>query len=298
MDRKPSSEISQRLISGATSGFAAAVALQPLDVIKTRLQQVEGHNESINKKNLSSLLKSTRVYDITKAIIKEEGLRGLWRGTSPTLWRNVPGVALYFTSLQSLRSYMITTGLFLPNHTSNGKSSSEFSRLNSRGNLISGALARTAVGFLLNPFTVCKARFESNLYKYKSIVGALTDIVKQSGPRGLLSGFSASALRDAPYAGLYVVIYESMKDYGSQFNANGNNIPPPLIYSVSGLFAGTTSTLITHPTLSRSIVTILKNSPRSLFAGSGIRITRKALSSAIGWTAFEELARLLKKTNK
>lgn len=48
-------------------------------------------------------------------------------------------------------------------------------------------------------------------------MGALTDIVKQSGPRGLLSGFSASALRDAPYAGLYVVLYERMKDHGCGF---------------------------------------------------------------------------------
>ncbi|TIA89451.1 hypothetical protein E3P99_02078 [Wallemia hederae] len=296
--------------SAIVSGFAAAVALQPFDVIKTRLQQVEGHNESISRRNLRSLVKSTRVYDITKGIIREEGLRGLWRGTSPTLWRNVPGVALYFTSLQSLRSYMIGTGLFLPKAQSSTRTTSEFSRLNSRGNLLSGALARTAVGFLLNPFTVCKARFESDLYRYKSIAGALTDIVKQSGPRGLLSGFSASALRDAPYAGLYVVLYERLKEYGSHLQENGNSIPAPVVYSVSGLLAGTASTLITHPfdvvktkmqifphqytSLSSSIVTIVRNSPRSLFAGSGIRITRKALSSAIGWTAFEELARVLK----
>lgn len=65
---------------------------------------------------------------------------------------------------------MITTGLFLPNHTSNGKSSSEFSRLNSRGNLISGALARTAVGFLLNPFTVCKARFEVSDFDFNDAI--------------------------------------------------------------------------------------------------------------------------------
>lgn len=72
------SQISQRLLSGATvsirgrchaisqctqSGFAAAVALQPFDVIKTRLQQVEGHNDSLSEKNIRNMrkmLKSTR----------------------------------------------------------------------------------------------------------------------------------------------------------------------------------------------------------------------------------------------
>ncbi|TIA83941.1 hypothetical protein E3P92_01884 [Wallemia ichthyophaga] len=168
------SQISQRLLSGATSGFAAAVALQPFDVIKTRLQQVEGHNDSLSEKNIRNMrkmLKSTRVYDITKGIIKDEGLAGLWRGTTPTLWR--------------------------------------------------------------------------------SILGALGDIVRQSGPRGLLAGFSASALRDAPYAGLYVVLYERMKEYGSHLqdigSSSGRHIPAPVIYSVSGLLAGTSCTLITHP---------------------------------------------------
>lgn len=34
----------------------AAIALQPLDVIKTRLQQAEGYNE----RNFKSLIKSTK----------------------------------------------------------------------------------------------------------------------------------------------------------------------------------------------------------------------------------------------
>jgi hypothetical protein len=36
-------------------------------------------------------------------------------------------------------------------------------RLNSQGNLIAGAIARTWVGFLLNPVTVIKARYEVSL---------------------------------------------------------------------------------------------------------------------------------------
>lgn len=41
---------------------------------------------------------------------------------------------------------------------------------------------------------------------------ALTSIFRQSGARGLLQGFGASVLRDAPYAGLYVLFYELIKD--------------------------------------------------------------------------------------
>lgn len=73
----------------------------------------------------------------------------------------------------------------------------------------------------LTPFNLNLPRssftlLQSDLYRYRSILGALGDIVRQSGPRGLLAGFSASALRDAPYAGLYVVLYERMKEYGCE----------------------------------------------------------------------------------
>lgn len=48
------------------------------------------------------------------------------------------------------------------------------------------------------------------MYAYKSLGGALSSIAKQ-GPQELLRGFMASALRDAPYAGLFVVFYEGIK---------------------------------------------------------------------------------------
>ena len=41
--------------------------------------------------------------------------------------------------------------------------------LTSQGNLLAGATARVAIGFLLNPFSVLKARYEVRLRKIPSI---------------------------------------------------------------------------------------------------------------------------------
>lgn len=40
---------------------------------------------------------------------------------------------------------------------------------------------------------------------------ALKALMRTSGIKGLAQGFSASALRDAPYAGLFVLVYEAAK---------------------------------------------------------------------------------------
>jgi hypothetical protein len=51
---------------------------------------------------------------------------------------------------------------------------------------------------------------QSNLYAYESLTGSFVSIVRL-GPSELLRGFVASSLRDAPYAGLFVVFYEVLK---------------------------------------------------------------------------------------
>lgn len=48
------------------------------------------------------------------------------------------------------------------------------------------------------------------MYAYESLTGALMSIVRQ-GPSELFRGFLASSLRDAPYAGLFIVFYEGIK---------------------------------------------------------------------------------------
>lgn len=69
---------------------------------------------------------------------------------------------------------------------------------------------RVAVGFILNPVSVIKARFESNIYAYETVSGALVALARK-GPSELFKGFLPSSLRDAPYAGLFVFCYEAIK---------------------------------------------------------------------------------------
>lgn len=104
-------------------------------------------------------------------------------------------------------------------------------KLTNQGNLLAGATTRIAVGFLLNPFSVLKARFEvcctippvphaadclqSEHFAYRSLTGSLRSIVR-TGPSELMRGFVASSLRDAPYAGLFVLLYEAVKRESSK----------------------------------------------------------------------------------
>ncbi|KAH9483029.1 Mitochondrial glycine transporter [Psilocybe cubensis] len=297
--------------SCALSGFATTVCLQPFDLLKTRLQQGDG--KARLPQVHSSLILST-----TRDIIAKNGLRGLWRGTFPSLVRNVPGVALYMTSLTQLRTFLARTPYFAlvkkyPDGATVNKNGSVLPSLTSQGNLMAGATTRVAVGFLLNPFSVLKARFESNIYAYQSFSGALLSITRQ-GPSELLRGFLASSLRDAPYAGLFMVFYEGIKGEASYLMPASSSSHAALIHSVSAASAGAIATLATHPFdviktkvqvrsedryhgFFRTIGTIwTQRGIAGYFDGASLRLSRKVLSSAIGWAVYEGVLMFMRTT--
>ncbi len=98
-------------------------------------------------------------------------------------YRNIPGIALYMTSLTQLRAYMAQSPYFAlvkeyPDGQALNRNTSVLPTLSMQGNLVAGATTRGAVGFLLNPFSVLKARYEVRvsfiLRKYINIIVALT----------------------------------------------------------------------------------------------------------------------------
>ncbi|KIR67910.1 solute carrier family 25, member 38 [Cryptococcus bacillisporus CA1873] len=248
------------------------------------------------------VLNRQRIRGVAKQVIKDDGMSGLWRGTIPTLVRNVPGVAVYFYTLSAIRNRLSAVPYFSITVPVSGSkisspsgqvkreagSRSAIVKLSSGGNLLAGAVGRTSVGFVLSPITVIKARFESNRYSdYHSILGALSSLYRTHGVKGFYQGFTATAARDAPYAGLYLVFYEKSKE-------------------LAGIMAATLATIITspadviktrmqvnpseHPTLRKAVVRVAQE--RGLlgfFSGTSLRISRKAASAAIGWTVYEGL---------
>lgn len=168
------------------------------------------------------------------------------------------------------------------------------------------------------PITVLKVRYESSLYAYNSMFKASQDIFRTEGAKGFFAGFGATAVRDAPYAGLYVLFYEQSKrrlsklatkiEESSGASTKLSTSTSAGINFLSGVTAAVFGTTITNPF--DAIKTRLQLMPgrygnmvhaakkmlaeegvRSLFDGLGIRIARKAISSALAWTVYEDLIR-------
>ncbi|KAK0730764.1 solute carrier family 25 member 38 [Lasiosphaeris hirsuta] len=315
---KASTKSTFHFAAGLGSGVLSAVLLQPIDLLKTRVQQSGSHS-------------------LTAAIAEIRAaphlVPALWRGAVPSALRTGFGSAIYFTSLNAIRQNAAHIPLLgsaiLPSanvgNLGKGQSSSSLPKLSNTGNLLAGAVARSFAGFILMPLTVLKVRYESSFYKYSSLAGAARDIASREGLRGFFAGFGATALRDAPYAGLYVLFYEQSKwqlselysrrpsssssSEGSTSAAGVMGVSSAAgINFVSGVFSGAACSVISNPF--DTVKTRIQLNPagyrnmvhaarrmiaeegfRALWDGLALRMSRKALSSALAWTVYEELIR-------
>ncbi|KAK4547461.1 hypothetical protein LTR36_001117 [Oleoguttula mirabilis] len=294
------------IVAGLGSGATSAFLLQPADLLKTRMQQSHASNLT------------TTFRDILNG---PQPVRSLWRGVTPSVIRTGCGSALYFGMLNQMRQY--AAGLpSVPLLSGEAKplrpSSSVLPKLGNAANITTGALARVAAGLIVNPITVLKVRYESTHYSYTSMASAAKDILAKEGFRGFFAGFGATAVRDAPYAGLYVLVYEQAKTKLSTFapgaaeNRAASASSSASVNFASGVVAAVSATTMTNPF--DAIKTRLQIAPgkyanmfqaasrmlqeegiRSMFKGLSMRIGRKALSSAFTWTVYEELVRRAEK---
>lgn len=270
---------------------------------------------------------STSLFTTFRDIAKGPNpLKQLWRGTAPSVIRTGVGSAFYFSILDLLRqnvarsAILPSTGLVTTSKSGIKHSSSSLPKLSNLANLTTGAIARVSAGFIMTPVTVIKVRYESSLYSYTSILGAGSSILRTEGLKGFFSGFGATAVRDAPYAGLYVLFYEQSKSRLAKLQemssveevltlgTSMSGSSAAATNFASGVVAACLATTITNPF--DAIKTRLQLMPhryrnmvqagqqmvredgfRSLFDGLGLRIGRKAISSALTWTLYEELVR-------
>ncbi|KCV72190.1 hypothetical protein H696_01591 [Fonticula alba] len=101
------------LVSGGAASLVSCLLFQPLDLLKTRLQQPVPGALSPRPGNApagaSAMAASgprppSSISQVSREILRTHGPAGFWRGSLATVLRTVPGSALYFGALRLGRS--------------------------------------------------------------------------------------------------------------------------------------------------------------------------------------------------
>jgi len=173
----------QNFILGCFSGAIGALAVYPIDLVKTRMQNQRA-GELIYKNSL----------DCCSKVIKNEGILGLYRGLGPQLLGVSPEKAIKLTMNDFMRGSLKNKDGSIPLWAE----------------IVSGGLAGMSQVIFTNPIEVIKIRLqiqgEGGFVKQNAL-----SIVKELGGIGLYKGVSACLLRDIPFSMIYFTTYSHIK---------------------------------------------------------------------------------------
>lgn len=218
--------------AGAAAGAIAATFVCPLDVIKTRLQVLGLPQMHPSARRGSVILASLQ------NIIQKEGLKGLYRGLTPTLVALLPNWAVYFTVYgrlkELLHSYEDSKG-----------------QLTITSNMIAAAGAGAATATATNPLWVVKTRLQTQgmrpgVVPYKSISSALGRIAREEGMQGWYRGLLPS-LAGISHVAIQFPAYERMKFYLAQREEKSSNELSPGEVAIASSCSKIVASLLTYP---------------------------------------------------
>ncbi|CAM6014905.1 unnamed protein product [Sphagnum balticum] len=164
-----------KAISGSLGGIVEAGCLQPIDVIKTRLQlDHQKHYKGI--------------WNCGTTIVQNEGVRALWKGLTP--------FATHLTLKYTLRmgsNAVLQTAL----------TDTETGKISAAGRMVAGFGAGVLEALVIvTPFEVVKIRLQQQkglgreLLKYKGPVHCATTIIREEGVLGLWAGAAPTVMRN------------------------------------------------------------------------------------------------------
>jgi solute carrier family 25 folate transporter 32 len=173
-------------VAGAGAGVLAATFVCPLDVVKTRLQV-----ERWSKDRRPPAFRWGITSGILRQIFREEGVRGLYRGLSPTTMAIIPNWAVYFTVYELLKERM--------GDENNSDPTTKPKDLSPMQHVFAAAGAGGVTCLLTYPVWVVKTRLQTQrlrpeLVQYTGTFSALYRIAHEEGIRGLYSGLVPSLM--------------------------------------------------------------------------------------------------------
>ena len=206
-------DVASKVSAGAASGAFAAFLLNPTELVKTRLMAARDDHT----KNVSA-------WSCASTIVRERGVKGLWRGAAMSTTRSAALTASQCAAYDSAKSFVrkwrrgeeddllthlcasMLTGLVTTTVTNPVDMIKTQLYMSAATNSESAATRNESAG--------ASARQKREVKKSAKPAGAVAaarDVLKREGPRGFMRGWSANYLRLGPQTVITFVALEQFR---------------------------------------------------------------------------------------
>ncbi|XP_005390488.1 PREDICTED: solute carrier family 25 member 47 isoform X1 [Chinchilla lanigera] len=200
-------------LSGCASGLVRVLLTSPTEVAKVRLQtQTQTQTQSPSASGPAAAPPACPVpaarpepgpkyrgpLHCLATVAREEGLRGLYRGSPALLLREGHSFATYFLSYAILCERLSPAGHSQPDVA---------------GVLVAGGCAGVLAWAVATPMDVIKSRLQADgqgLRRYRGLLHCVVSSVREEGPRVLFKGLALNCCRAFPVNMVVFVAYEAV----------------------------------------------------------------------------------------
>uniref|UniRef100_A0A8C2C0H3 Mitochondrial glutamate carrier 1 n=1 Tax=Cyprinus carpio TaxID=7962 RepID=A0A8C2C0H3_CYPCA len=197
----------REILAGCGAGTCQVIITTPMEMLKIQLQDA-GRREAQRKligqhagggraKVNVVQLKSPTALQLSRDLLKDKGIAGLYKGLGATLLRDVPFSIIYFPLFANLNS--------LGRRNADGSAPFYIS-------FLAGCFAGCTAAIVVNPVDVVKTRLQSlarghHEDTYSGVKDCISKILHHEGPSAFLKGSYCRALVIAPLFGIAQVLY-------------------------------------------------------------------------------------------
>jgi len=289
--------------SGCVTGAVVSVVVQPLDVLRTRMQADAARGVGVG------------VRATAKGVFAAAGARGFWAGVGPTVARLSAGLAIQFLTIDTLRDWALERAR--ERERQGNKRAAGAPALSAADAFLVGGGARALSSSCTSPITLVKTRMEfagaggvgGGGAAYRSTAHALATIARTDGVRGLFRGLGPTVAANAPFSALYYTFYSRLQ---ARLAAAAPAAPGAAINFSAGALAAVAATVLTQPAdmvrthmqlglagvgaggvrlgpVATLRAVVRARGASALLAGTGPRVVKRTLQTALVWTLYEEL---------
>uniref|UniRef100_A0AAR2M1E2 Mitochondrial glutamate carrier 1 n=1 Tax=Pygocentrus nattereri TaxID=42514 RepID=A0AAR2M1E2_PYGNA len=200
----------REMLAGCGAGTCQVIVTTPMEMLKIQLQDAgrigeRPKNSAAQRKLMPQTVapggpvevKSPTAMQLTRELLREKGIAGLYKGLGATLLRDVPFSIIYFPLFANLNNL--------------GKKGAE-GPAPFYVSFISGCIAGSTAAVAVNPVDVIKTRLQSLTRgnqedTYSGVTDCIRKILRNEGPSAFLKGAYCRALVIAPLFGIAQVVY-------------------------------------------------------------------------------------------
>eukprot|EP00033_Pygsuia_biforma_P001168 GCRY01001329.1.p1 GENE.GCRY01001329.1~~GCRY01001329.1.p1 ORF type:complete len:299 (-),score=51.92 GCRY01001329.1:278-1174(-) len=287
MGKKKGKSVVGAVAGGLTGGIEAVVAY-PTEYIKTQIQL------SSVKTNSSQVIRST---------LDKHGVLGFYRGLTPILFGSMLKVGVRFAAFEHA-SHLIDRHLNLENNPH-------------CAHFLAGLFAGFCDGtFVVTPVETIKTKFISDLNRpvprYRGLIHGVRSIVREEGIHGLYQGLAPTIVKQATNQAVRFAIVDVVKTAMAGGCCQKKKELPAHYTLLAGALAGVTSVVANNPvdvvkTRMQSVEahaqyrsslhcfskTLKQEGLMAFYKGSGPRMARVVLNSAVVFTSYDTMKALV-----